>query len=111
MNAQELSISFSDKTFTIRTSTGWSLSNCNTGFITDRGRLFTTDAQSKDFSVEHCFHVKRLSESSIEFWMSAKNVSDSLLEIKKIIMFDGNMELTGQAWNAMHGEFFKKEEY
>jgi hypothetical protein len=87
------------------------MENCNAGFITDRGRLFTQNVSAKKLDVEHCFHVKKLSGNSTEFWLSAKNISGSLLEIKKIIMFDGIMEVSGKAWEVLHGEFFKKEEY
>ena len=107
----KLTLAFSDKGFSVRTSMNWNMESCNAGFITNRGRLFTKNVSAKDLGVEHCFHIKQISETSIEFWLSAKNISDSPLEIKKIIIFDGSMEVTGRAWEVLHGEFFKKEEY
>lgn len=111
MKTRELAIDFSDNSFSIKTSSCLSIENCNALFIAERGELPVREAPSLSLGVETCFNAKRLSENSIEFWLSAKNLSDAELKIKNITMFDGTIEASGKAWKTMHGEFFKKEEY
>ncbi|MFA7231299.1 MAG: hypothetical protein WC071_08500, partial [Victivallaceae bacterium] len=107
----ELKFTFPGKHFSINTSSNWSLQNCNAGLLTDRGRIFATTATAEEFGVEHCFHIKQLAGNSVEFWLSARNISEISLKIKKIIMFEGSVEVSGRAWNVLHEEMFKKEEY
>lgn len=60
---------------------------------------------------KHQLHHRMLSSNAVEIWATLRNENKSTAMLRKIMMFDGWIEAPSAAWQVMHGELFKREDY
>ena len=111
MTTATLSASIEKDLLNIHLSTGVRIKRSRSFVETNRGSLTPCQAQPEHHSVHQQLHTKRLSARAIEFWHTIQNRADQPLDITRIVLFDGALELDGSGWRVAHSELSATEDY